>query len=120
MQYSKWAKERYDRLKDKPEYLAVKLMIEINDQLYNRMEELGLSQYDLAERIGKSQSYVSKLLNHGTNMTLKTLAALAMALELDIEPPVFKPKKLSVKPGEELARRPSTDNVKLRKFVSAE
>ena len=91
MERSTWAQKHYDRVKDDPEYLAARLMIEINDHLYARMQELGLTQRDLAERLGKSQPYVWKLLNHGTNMTLKTLTAVAKALELIVEPPKFIP-----------------------------
>ena len=93
MQLSEWARSHYDRVKDDPEFLAARLMIEINEHLYIRMEELGLSQRDLAKRINRSQPFVWKLLNHGTNMTLKTLVTLAHALELKVETPKFVPNE---------------------------
>ncbi len=90
---SKWDQDHYDRIKDDPEYIATGLMIDVNEILYIRMEELGLSQRDLAKRIGRSQPFVWKLLNHGTNMTVKTMVSLAQALELEVLPIKFAPKE---------------------------
>lgn len=92
MKYSDWSKEMFEELENDPDYIAAGLMIEINEQIFTRMQELQVSQTELAKRIGKSQPYVSKLLNDGSNMTLKTIAKLSLALDLDVMPPVFKPK----------------------------
>ena len=93
---SKWAQDHHDKVKNDPEYLAARLMIEINDKFCARMEELGLSQRELARRIGRSQPFIWKLLNHGTNMTLKTLVLMAQAMELTVEPPRLIPKESSI------------------------
>ncbi len=85
-------KRLFEGLDDDPEYIAAALMIEINEVLYVRMKEIGLSQKELAKRIGKSQPYVSRILNNGTNMTLLTLAKFAAALEMEVYPPVFVSK----------------------------
>ncbi|MGH7563533.1 MAG: helix-turn-helix domain-containing protein [Gemmatimonadota bacterium] len=45
--------------------------------------ELGLSQADVAARIGKGQSYISSIEAGFQNMTTRTLALLAYALERD-------------------------------------
>jgi predicted transcriptional regulator len=86
-----WAQGHYDRVKDTPGFIAASLSIDITEQLYVRMKELGLSQRELARRIGRSQPYVCKLLNDGSNMTLLTLVKLAQALEMKVEMPVLKP-----------------------------
>jgi len=87
MQRSTWAQEHHDRLTRDPEYIASRIMIELSEQIVRRMEELGISQHELARRIGKKQPFISRLLNHGTNMTMRTLASLAIALDADIVPP---------------------------------
>ena len=49
-----------------------------------RMQELGMTQKQLAEALGCSQQHVSVLLNGKVNMTLETLAKLENALQLDL------------------------------------
>jgi transcriptional regulator with XRE-family HTH domain len=48
--------------------------------LHARMNELGVSQGELARRMGTSRPYVTKLLDGG-NFTLQTMVKLAMALD---------------------------------------
>ncbi len=52
---------------------------------YDRMEELGLNQKDLAKRMGKKESQISRLLSGEANITLKTLAELDEVLKLNIK-----------------------------------
>ncbi|MBR5255428.1 MAG: helix-turn-helix transcriptional regulator [Bacteroidales bacterium] len=49
-----------------------------------RMQELGMTQKQLAEALGCSQQHVSVLLNGKVNMTLETLAKLENALQFDL------------------------------------
>ena len=92
MKNKDWFQEQFEELENEPGYIAAGLMIEINEKLFLRMKELGLSQRDLAKAIGKSQPYVSKILNRGTNMTLETLALFAVALEMEVKAPELVPK----------------------------
>lgn len=48
--------------------------------LHARMQELGVTQGELARRMGTSRPYVTKLLS-GSNFTLETMVKLAMALD---------------------------------------
>ena len=48
--------------------------------LHARMEELDVKHKDLAERMGTSRPYITKLLSGG-NFTLHTMVKLAMALD---------------------------------------
>ena len=56
--------------------------------VYDRMEELGIDQKTLAERMGKRESQISRLLSGEANFTLKTLSQLdeALGLNLSIKP----------------------------------
>jgi|GEM_PF-5797224 len=56
--------------------------------VYDRMEELGIDQKTLAERMGKRESQISRLLSGEANFTMKTLAQLdeALGLNLSIKP----------------------------------
>jgi transcriptional regulator with XRE-family HTH domain len=74
------------RVDEELSILVTQLMNEINWQ----MRERGLTRADLAGRMGVSPGRVSQVLSGGENLTLRTLASLATALdarfELDLRP----------------------------------
>lgn len=49
-----------------------------------KLEELSLSQKELAERISCSPQYISKLLKGSENLTLETISKLEEALDMDL------------------------------------
>ncbi len=49
-----------------------------------RRRELGISQEQLAQRAGMHRTYIADLERHARNPTLRTLAKLAEALEVDL------------------------------------
>lgn len=59
-----------------------------NDAIVNRIrslhEDQDLTQKELAEKLGKSPSYVSRVLGGAVNLTLKTLAEFEEVLDADI------------------------------------
>lgn len=55
--------------------------LDITGEIYGRMEALGLTKSQLAERLGTSPAYVTKILGGEANFTLKTMARLARALD---------------------------------------
>jgi transcriptional regulator with XRE-family HTH domain len=58
------------------------LLYDIAEDIYAAMEEQGLSQADLAERIGAKRQFVNRFLNTPHNTTLRTVVRLATALGL--------------------------------------
>lgn len=52
--------------------------------LQTRMEELNMSQSDMAFTLGKSRAYVSKLFSKGQNLTIKTMVELAQSLDMKV------------------------------------
>jgi transcriptional regulator with XRE-family HTH domain len=57
---------------------------EISMRIYELLESKNMSQKDLADLLGKRPSEVSKWLNEGHNITLKTIAKIEAALGEDI------------------------------------
>ena len=57
--------------------------------MLDKMEELGLNQKSVAERMGCSQQYVSRVLKGTENLSIETISKIEKALELDILEPVF-------------------------------
>jgi len=63
------------------------LVTQLTNEVNWHMRERGLTRADLAGRMGVSPGRVSQILGGGENLTLRTLAALATALDarFDIE-----------------------------------
>lgn len=53
-------------------------------RMLDHMEELGITQKALAERLGCSQQYVSKILKGGENLSLETIFKIEEALLLQL------------------------------------
>lgn len=52
--------------------------------MLDKMEELGLTQKYVAERMGCSQQYVSRLLRGTENLSIETISKIEDALQLEI------------------------------------
>ncbi|GEM_PF-770150 len=57
------------------------LVTQLTNEITWHMRERGLTRADLAARMGVSPGRVSQILGGGENLTLRTLAALAAALD---------------------------------------
>lgn len=73
--------------------MANEYAMDISATVYERMKQLGLKKKDLAERIGVSSAWVSKIIKGEQNVTLKTLARLEDALDIDMTYSLRHPKK---------------------------
>jgi len=57
------------------------LLLDAAEQISILMQRQGVTRTELARRIGKSKGFVTQILNGQHNMTLRTLADLAWALD---------------------------------------
>lgn len=57
--------------------------------MLDKMEELGLTQKSVAERMGCSQQYISRVLKGTENLSIETISKIEKALEVEILEPVF-------------------------------
>jgi transcriptional regulator with XRE-family HTH domain len=64
---------------------AVALREGVANHVYKVMQAQGVSQAELARRLGKSRAHVCKILGGGANLTLDSLAALSAALNCRLE-----------------------------------
>ena len=68
-----------------PEYWLEDVQISFLDAILKAMETKRVTRKELAERLGKSQAYVSRTLNAGAlNFTVKTMVNLSLALGLKL------------------------------------
>jgi ribosome-binding protein aMBF1 (putative translation factor) len=65
-------------------YQATRLAIEVGEQVRDAREAAGLSQRELAARMGTSQAAVARLEAGGTGATLTTLQKVAAAMDLKV------------------------------------
>ena len=79
-----WFKEELERARDTFEYKLEGLELEVTERILQVMQEQGITRTELARRLGVSKAAVSKLLNDGSNMTLKRLLAVAEALNYEL------------------------------------
>ncbi|MDH4307996.1 MAG: helix-turn-helix domain-containing protein [Acidimicrobiia bacterium] len=66
------------------EYATVKLALEVGEKIRDAREAAGLSQRELAARMGTSQAAVARLEAGGVGATLTTLQRVAAALDLTV------------------------------------
>lgn len=64
--------------------LQVDLAFQIANRIYELLEQKGMTQKDLARRLGKTETEVSRWLNGTHNLTLASIAKLSIALEANI------------------------------------
>ncbi len=57
--------------------------------MLDKMEELGITQKAVAERMGCSQQYISRVLKGSENLSIETIFKIESALGLQILQPVF-------------------------------
>lgn len=58
--------------------------------MLDKMETLGLTQREVAERMGCSQQYVSRILKGHENLSIETMCKIEEALDLVILPQVLE------------------------------
>jgi len=72
--------------KPSPENIAYKVVLDFEAEVFLKLKEKGLSQKDIAEILDISPSAISKMLTKGTNLTIKTMAKIAYALDCYLSP----------------------------------
>jgi len=63
-----------------PEFIAEGLSIKVIEEMLECLEQKNLSQSWLAQKMGVSRAHISRILNAPPNMTLLTIAKIAVAL----------------------------------------
>ncbi|MDE6403263.1 MAG: helix-turn-helix transcriptional regulator [Muribaculaceae bacterium] len=83
---SKWRENAQWRMANK-DWLRYSQHIAM--MMLDRMEELGLTQKLVAEKMGCTQQYISRVLKGTENLSIETISKIEAALELQILEPVF-------------------------------
>jgi len=90
MQPQQWFERKLQEFRDDPEFQTELLLLDINEQIVERMVARGIRRSELAQKLGSSRAFVTQLLNGKPNLTLKTLVqvahALGMAVDVQLRP----------------------------------
>jgi transcriptional regulator with XRE-family HTH domain len=73
-----------EQYREDPEYQFEMASLAFGECVVSRMEALGLRRSDLAARMGVSKPRVTQILAGDENLTLKTMVAMANALEMAV------------------------------------
>jgi transcriptional regulator with XRE-family HTH domain len=77
-----WFDNELAELENDLEFLTEEMAFDFVNEIRGVMKKKDITQTDLANLIGKSRAYVSKVLNYSPNMTIRSLAMVALALDL--------------------------------------
>ena len=64
--------------------LQMEMSVAIANRIYEILETKGMTQKDLAKRLGKTETEVSRWLSGTHNLTLSTICKISAALEEEI------------------------------------
>lgn len=76
----------------------LRVSYDIAFDILEKLDDLGWTQKDLAEKMGVSPQYVNKLVRGSENLTLETIVKLQTILDMPILANYFKEKKQEQSP----------------------
>ena len=76
--------EYHEEFKNDPEYRAIALYDAITADFLRHMRKHDISRSELAQRMGVSEAFISRIFSEHQNFTLKTLAKIEAALDMEI------------------------------------
>ena len=79
-----WLAEYASQFENDPEYLAETLAIRFTEQILSLMKQEGVSRAALAEKLEVTRAYISKVFNAPPNLTLRSIATVALGLDADV------------------------------------
>ncbi len=103
-------KDLREKFKYDEEYIYYGLMLDLSYYLKQFMIEKGLNKKQLAEKMGVSPAYVTKIFS-GENISLKTVAKILSALEVNPSIKIIDSEKVEYK---------KTPNTELFNFIEKE
>ncbi len=74
-------RERVRSIENTPEFLLEMVKLAFAEELCRLLEEQGVSRTQLAERLGTSRAYITRILRTDYNLTAETMVKVALALD---------------------------------------
>ncbi|HKH46060.1 MAG TPA: helix-turn-helix transcriptional regulator [Thermoanaerobaculia bacterium] len=89
--------ELFERAAEHEDYWVAGAILEFTEDVVREMERQGMTRTALAQRLGATPAYVTKLLRGKVNFTLATMVRLARALNAEIHIQLTGPTLASAK-----------------------
>jgi len=81
MKYGSRFRKAFEAARETVEYWMEHVRLDFTQEITEAIKSKNISQKDIAARMGKSEAYISKIMNsNSTNFTLKTMVQLCLAL----------------------------------------
>lgn len=84
MTHQTWFDAEIAKIEDDLDFVTEAMTFDFVNEIRRVMKEKQITQTALASRIGKSRAYISKVLNYNPNMTIRSLAMIALALDVQL------------------------------------
>lgn len=78
----KWFQSKLDEFKDDTTFILEGVFLDFAEQIATAMEEQGITRSELARRINKKPSFITRLLKCNGNPTFSTAVQIAKALNM--------------------------------------
>lgn len=79
-----WLDKLIKEFKDDVEFVLERTILDFTESVCEQMEKKNISRTELAKRLNKSRSFVTRVLNGQPNLTIKTMVEIAHALESEL------------------------------------
>jgi transcriptional regulator with XRE-family HTH domain len=81
---AEWFAELAREFENDPEYRVDELKLAFAEELTQMLDQRGIHQAELARRLGTSRAYITRIMKLNFNLTIETMAKIAIALDADL------------------------------------
>lgn len=81
---AEWFAELARKFENDPEYRVDELKLAFAEELTQMLDQRGIHQAELARRLGTSRAYITRIMKLNFNLTIETMAKIAIALDADL------------------------------------
>jgi len=114
MELQAWYKEKLKAFRDDVDFRTETAILDFTEKIVDKMRKTGMSRTELADKLGVSKPFITKLLNGNPNMTIRTMVAISHALDCELSMEIC-PKGFEIRT---FAIAGSEDPAKFNKTVS--
>ena len=77
-------REHFRKVENEPLFVAELMKLAFADDLVRLLEARGRKRTELAEKLGTNRGYITRILNTEYNLSIETMAKIALALDASI------------------------------------
>jgi len=101
-------REHFRKIENDPRFVAEMMKLAFANDLVRLLEARGLKRTELAEKLGTNRGYITRILNTEYNLSIETMAKIALALDAQVTlsmRPRQMPSSVAVVPARAAHRR---------------